>query len=98
MWCGVGLTLIYSLIYRDQDNSKIPVSKTVEKNRNFSLEKKIYTQVPAGLKFTIKHIYTLENEKNNVPDDVPKENTFYGVMYSILLQSNFPVMFERLRV
>ena len=28
---------------------------------------------------------------NNVPDDVPKENTFYGVMYSILLQSNFPV-------
>ena len=28
---------------------------------------------------------------NNVPDDVPAENTFYGVMYSILLQSNFPV-------
>ena len=25
---------------------------------------------------------------NNVPDDVPAENTFYGVMYSILLQSN----------
>ena len=41
----------------------------------------IHSSTPFGLEFTIKHIYTLENEKNNVPDDVPKENTFYGVMY-----------------
>ena len=45
------------------------------------VEKNFYTPAPVGLEFTIKHIYTLENEKNNVPDDVPKENTFYGVMY-----------------
>ena len=25
---------------------------------------------------------------NNVPDDVPEENTFYGVMYSMLLVNN----------
>lgn len=31
------------------------------------VEKNFYTPAPVGLEFTIKHIYTLENEKNNVP-------------------------------
>ena len=30
------------------------------------VEKNFYTPAPVGLEFTIKHIYTLENEKNNV--------------------------------
>ena len=41
--------------------------------------------------FTLLNIFIHKKMKvNNVPDDVPKENTFYGVMYSILLQNNFP--------
>jgi hypothetical protein len=39
----------------------------------------------------IKHIYTPENEgqiMSPIPNDAPKENTFYGVMFSMLLVNN----------